>query len=198
MELIMRKTANVPIAKNRLPTEVSESNAAVLFEAAQDVLKQGLSLLSDLGDSSYARVAGPPFDTSIGQHYRHVLEHFQCFLEGQDAGEINYDARKRNRRLEKEVRYASNTTCEILQTLARCSEENLAQNCKAITSLAYSSSAPCTLNSNAGRELAYCIGHAIHHYALIRLVAGGIGITVSDEFGFAPSTLKHMAAHAAD
>lgn len=194
----MSRPAHAPAKMNRLPREDSGKMAAALLEAAQDVLKQGLNLLSDLGDSSYARVAGAPFDSSIGQHYRHVLEHFQCFLQGLAKREINYDARKRNRRLENEVKLASNTTCEILQALLCCNEQNLAQDCKVVTSLAYGSQAPSVLDSNAARELAYCIGHAIHHYALIRLVAGGIGITVPMEFGFAPSTLKHMAADAAD
>ena len=194
----MTRPAHASANDNRSPREGSGKMAGALLEAAQDVLKQGLNLLSDLGDSSYARMAGPPFDTSIGQHYRHVLEHFQCFLDGLAKREINYDARKRNRRLESEVKFASNTTCEILQALLCCNEQNLAQNCKVVTSLGYSSPRPSTLDSNAARELAYCIGHAIHHYALIRLVGGGIGITVPEEFGFAPSTLKHMAADAAD
>jgi uncharacterized damage-inducible protein DinB len=168
-----------------------------LLTAAQDVLKQGLSLLSDLGDHSYSCVAGPPFGTSIGQHYRHVLEHFQCFLEGLEAGEINYDERRRDRRLEIEVKFASLTTCEILQTLQHLTDQRFAQECRATTSLGYASAAS-TFNSNAARELAYCIGHAVHHYAIIRIVANGIGVSVAGEFGFAASTLKHKAAQAAD
>jgi hypothetical protein len=168
-----------------------------LLTAAQDVLKQGLSLLSDLGDHSYSRVAGPPFGTSIGQHYRHVLEHFQCFLEGLEAGEINYDARRRDRRLETEVKFASLTTCKILQALQHFTDRQFSQKCKATTSLGYASAAS-TFDSNAARELAYCIGHAVHHYAIIRIVANGIGVSVASEFGFAASTLKHRAAQAAD
>jgi len=172
-------------------------NRQELLTAAQDVLKQGLELLSDLGDHTYSRVAGPPFGTSIGQHYRHVLEHFQCFLEGLKAREINYDARRRDRRLETEVKFASVTTCEILQALQHCTELEFARECKATTSLGYSTEAS-SFDSNAARELAYCIGHAVHHYAIIRFVATGIGVSVSSQFGFAPSTLKHKAAQAAD
>jgi uncharacterized damage-inducible protein DinB len=168
-----------------------------IIAAAQDVLQQGLELLSDLGDDSYSLVAGPPFGTSIGQHYRHVLEHFQCFIDGLEGGEINYDARRRDRRLETEVQPASTTTCEVLQALEQFTAQELTQKCKATTSLGYNSAAT-TIDSNAARELAYCIGHAVHHYAIIRIVANGIGVNISSEFGFAPSTLKHKAAHAAD
>lgn len=175
----------------------SMKNRPELLTAAQDVLKQGLSLLSDLGDHSYSRMAGPPFGTSIGQHYRHVLEHFQCFLEGLETGEINYDARRRDRRLETEVKFASLTTCEILHALQHFTDQQIAQKCKATTSLAQGSAAS-TFDSNAARELAYCVGHAVHHYAIIRIVANGIGVNVGSEFGFAASTLKHKAAQAAD
>lgn len=175
----------------------SMKNRQELLTAARDVLKQGLELLSDLGDHTYSRVAGPPFGTSIGQHYRHVLEHFQCFLEGLNGGEINYDARRRDRRLETEVKFASVTSCEILQALQHCTDQELARECKATTSLGYNSEAS-SFDSNTARELAYCIGHAVHHYAIIRFVATGIGVSVSNQFGFAPSTLKYKAAQAAD
>lgn len=172
-------------------------NRPELLTAAQDVLKQGLTLLSDLGDRSYSRVVGAPFETSIGQHYRHVLEHFQCFLEGLETGEINYDARRRDRRLETEVKFASLATCELLQTLQHITDQRIAQKCKATTSLENGSAAS-TFDSNAARELAYCVGHAVHHYAIIRIVANGIGVSVANDFGFAASTLKHKAAQAAD
>lgn len=193
MKEIPYKTVGVENARDN----ESMTNRPELLAAAQDVLKQGLSLLSDLGDHSYSRVAGPPFGTSIGQHYRHVLEHFQCFLEGLETGEINYDARRRDRRLETEVKFASLTTCELLQALQRFTDQQIAQKCKATTSLGRGSAAS-TFDSNAARELAYCVGHAVHHYAIIRIVANGIGVTVASEFGFAASTLKHKAAQAAD
>ena len=169
-----------------------------LVEATQDVLMQGLGLLFEIGDRTYSRVAGAPFNASIGQHYRHVLEHFQSLIGGLCAGEINYDARERNPRLQSEVTYASIATCDVLRALKRYTDETLTRDCKVINSVGYSSSQPSCLESNVSRELAYCVGHAIHHYAIIRLICHEIGITVPAEFGVAPSTLKHMATLAAD
>jgi hypothetical protein len=193
----MRETPGNGAEGNKVPNTEARQSRPEIIAAAQDVLKQGLGLLSGLGDHSYARVAGPPFETSIGQHYRHVLEHFQCLLEGLECGEVNYDARRRDRRLETEVTFAGVTTCEILLALQRYTDRELRRECKATTSLGNNSAAS-TFDSNAARELAYCIGHAVHHYAIIRIVANGIGVTVSSDFGFAPSTLKHKTAQAAD
>lgn len=174
-----------------------QMDAPELVMAAQDVLLQGLGLLFELRDHAYSSVATAPFNASIGQHYRHVLEHFQSLIRGISAREINYDARERNPRLQGEVTYATIATCDVLRGLKRYSEETLARPCKVINSVGYGASNPSTFESNASRELAYCIGHAIHHYAIVRLICHELGVTVPAEFGVAPSTLKHRASIAA-
>jgi hypothetical protein len=170
--------------------------ATELIRATEDVLSQGLTLLFELEDATYSKTAGAPFHASIGGHYRHVLEHFESLIKGLRAGEINYDARARNLRLQSEVTYASIVTCDVLRALKRYSAETLSRNCKVINSVGYGASQPISMDSNIGRELAYCIGHAIHHYAIIRLVCHELDVRVPAEFGMAPSTLKHRAAAA--
>ena len=174
-----------------------QMDAPELVMAAQDVLLQGLGLVFELHDHAYSRVAAAPFNASIGQHYRHVLEHFQSLIRGIRIREINYDARERNPRLQSEVAYAAIATCDVMRALKRYSEETTAFPCKVINSVGYGASNPAIFESNASRELAYCIGHAIHHYAIVRLICHEIGVTVPTEFGVAPSTLRHRASIAA-
>ena len=171
-----------------------QTDAPELVMAAQDVLLQGLGLLFELHDHAYFCVASAPFNASIGQHYRHVVEHFQSLIKGISAREINYDARERNTRLHSEVTYAAIATCDVLRALKRYSEETLALSCKVINSVGYGASNPSIFESNVSRELAYCIGHAIHHYAIVRFICHEIGVTVPTEFGVAPSTLRHRAS----
>lgn len=179
------------------PARIETPNCAdELMRAAEDVLSQGLTLLFQLGDTTYSRTVDTPFRASIGGHYRHVLEHFESLIKGLRAAEINYDGRERNLRLQSEVTYATIVTCDVLRALKRYSAENLSRNCKMINSVGYGASQPVSLDSNIGRELAYCIGHAIHHYAIIRLICHELGVAVPAEFGLAPSTLKHRATAA--
>lgn len=180
------------------PRNSAQGNAAEIVGAAQDVLLQGLGLLFELGDHTYSQVACDPFNASMGQHYRHVLEHFQSLVTGMRAAEINYDARERNPRAQTEVTYASIATCDILRALKRYTNEALTRDCTVINSVGYSSPGPTSFNSNISRELAYCAGHAIHHYAIIRLIGHEIGVPVPAEFGVAPSTLKYMNTLVAD
>ena len=175
-----------------------QTSTLELVAAAQDVLLQGLGLLFQLGDRQYAQIARPPFNASIGGHFRHVLEHFHSLIEGRSAGRVNYDARRRNPRIENEVTYASIATCDVLRAIQKWNEATLEGECKTVNSVVYSSSAAPLLDSNVGRELSYCIAHAIHHYAIIRLICNEVGVEVPKEFGYAPSTLKHQSSMAAD
>jgi hypothetical protein len=173
-------------------------SAPELVRAAQDVLLQGLGLLFRLSDSKYSQIAREPFQASIGGHFRHVLEHFHCLIEGLPDGIVNYDARRRNPCIENEVSFASVAASDVLHVIKNWSHETLEPPCKTVSSVAYHSEALPLLDSNIGRELAYCIAHAIHHFAIIRLICSEVGVEVPKEFGFAPSTLKHQSSLSAD
>lgn len=188
----MSAAAVIEMQHGSMPRDSAQGHAAEIVAAAQDVLLQGLGLLFELGNHTYSHVARDPFNASIGQHYRHVLEHFQSLVTGLRAGEINYDARERNLRMQTDVTYASIATCDILRALKRYPNEALTRNCTVINSVGYSAPGPSSFTSNISRELAYCAGHAIHHYAIIRLIGHEVGLPVPAEFGVAPSTIKYM------
>ena len=194
----MNTFSPVEVLQDFIPRMEAQVETPELIVAAQDVLLQGLGLLFELGDRTYSHVAGAPFNASVGQHYRHVLEHFQSLIKGLRAGEINYDARERNLRLQTEVTYASIATCDVLRAFKKYTNDTLARGCRVINTVGYSASQPACLESNVSRELAYCIGHAVHHFAIVRLICHEIDIAVPAEFGVAPSTLKHMNSLAAD
>lgn len=174
------------------------ARAPELIEAAHDVLLQGLGLLFQLCDSKYSQVARGPFQASIGGHYRHVLEHFHCLIEGLSTGVVNYDARRRNPRIENEVSFAAISTCDVLRVIKKWPAETLERYCKTVSSVAYHSDAAALLDSNVARELAYCVAHAIHHFAIIRLIGSELGVELPKEFGYAPSTMKHQSSLSAD
>lgn len=189
--LVISVSEGVPI--NKATQQTPE-----LVIASQDVLIQGLGLLFNIWDKTYSHLAEAPYSASVGGHYRHVLEHFQCVIRGIRSGEINYDARERNPRLETEVRYATIATCDVLRAIKNYTDAGLAHPCRVVNSVSYGSAQPSLIESNVGREIAYCVGHAIHHYAIIRLICSHLGVEVPNEFGIAPSTLKYRSSFAAD
>ena len=161
-----------------------------LLWAAQDVLVQGLELLFDLGDQTFSRVVASPYPASIGQHYAYSLDHFHCLLRGQRAGEVSYENHERNPRLEREVSYASIAICDILRAIKNYNEDTLARECKVVRMVENGRPPLSPINSSIGDELAHCTSHAIHHYAIIRLICGELGVRVPAQFGSAPPALK--------
>jgi hypothetical protein len=164
-----------------------------LARATEDVLRQGLALLFDLNGETFAALAPEPYNASIGQHYRHVLDHFLCLVSGMAAGEVDYDNRERNPQLETDLDYACAATERLIQVFNRYDLELLSRPCIVRYSVGYGNIAPVRLPSVVARELAFCIGHAVHHYAIVRLLCDSVGVEVVPEFGVAPSTLKHRA-----
>jgi len=169
----------------------------LLAQATQDILRQGLILLSELDQENFAAVVPAPYNASIGQHYRHVLDHFLCLEFGIAVEEIDYDNRSRDPRLETDLDYAKATTERLVQLFGHYDAELLEQTCTVRYSVGYGNAAPVQISSIVARELAFCIGHAIHHYAIVRLLCEHTGIGVFPEFGVAPSTLKHRAGQVA-
>jgi hypothetical protein len=169
---------------------------ASLLSAVEDVLQQGCTLLKSVTDATYTRSQDGPHNSSLGAHYRHVLEHFVCLLEGLEAGQINYDLRRRNRQIENSSLEALFATEELIRKFRTLPVSELDRKCTVVYSVGYGDSAALAVDSNVAREVMFCIGHAIHHYAILKLVAASMNVQLPYEFGVAPSTLKHLEAQA--
>ncbi len=169
--------------------------------AVKDVLRQGSVFLARVGDETYARPLGQEEgrpSASLGAHYRHVLDHFLCLAEGIRTGRVNYDQRRRNPQLENSVECARLVTEGLIDELGGLSREALQQECVVTYSVAYGEIEDDAVRSNVAREVMFCVGHAIHHYAIVRLLCAGVGVYLPYEFGIAPSTLKHLEAETAE
>jgi hypothetical protein len=66
--------------------------------------------------------------------------------------------------------------------------------CGVCYSVGYEEAEPVRLPSVVAREVAFCVGHAVHHYAIIRLLCDELGAELDPEFGIAPSTLKYRSS----
>ena len=67
-----------------------------LIRANLHHLKQASTLLDRIDDARFAEPAKCFYDSSIGGHLRHCIEHYQSFLDGLAGGKVDYDARERD------------------------------------------------------------------------------------------------------
>ena len=168
-----------------------------LISAVDDILLQGCALLGALDTEAYTRELDGPPGASIGAHYRHVLDHFQCLLDGIRSGSVNYDQRRRSPVIETSLAAALVATERLREEFRRLPAVVLQEECTVVYSVAYGEDGCGEVRSNVAREIMFCVGHAIHHFAILKLLCASVSVRLPYEFGVAPSTLKHLEAQAA-
>jgi hypothetical protein len=169
-----------------------------ILNAAVAILLQGEELLCALSAEAYARRVPLAFNASIGGHYRHCLDHFSSLLRGLDGDEIDYDHRERDPSIEAQPDFALAVTRELRIRLEQLPVQSLAVPVRARCEVSYAHGDSPIAGSTVARELVYAIAHAIHHYALISIMARLLNAQLPEHFGVAPSTVAHLRAQAAN
>ncbi|HEY4206992.1 MAG TPA: hypothetical protein VGM31_09270 [Puia sp.] len=144
-------------------------------------------LLERLSDEEYCRPVPLLSGASVGQHVRHVIECFLELEEGRLTGDVNYDLRKRDRRLETDRQFAGMQMAFVQYAFGK---PDRPLNLHA----AFDEGVTIALSSTYYRELMHNLDHAIHHMAMIRIgVAEFSGVALPESFGVAYSTLKYRS-----
>ncbi|MGX1929727.1 DinB family protein [Flagellimonas sp. 2504JD4-2] len=155
-----------------------------MFKSSIDTIEQFKEILLQLPEDCYANSCEALFNASIGQHTRHIIELYQCLINGYDSADVSYDRRERDRRIEQDVHFA----IEQLQSI----QTNLERPNKMVNVTYELGGVETCLESNYYREVMYNLEHTIHHHALIKV---GINhfttIELPESFGVAPSTMQH-------
>ena len=147
----------------------------------------------------------PLVGASIGQHYRHSMDHVELAhaLIASSAGnsvsppgELHCDLRVRGGTLEKDLglsRQRIVDVVDVFQSLQTESERVITSPINAYFNLSADSDADICLPSTVGRELGFAAHHAIHHMAMVKvIVVQTLGLEEGElphGFGRAPSTL---------
>ena len=180
-------------------TSAFSSRQSVLIATNIRWLRQALRLLEQLDDMVYSATAPGFAPHRAGSHLRHVLEFYQCFLEGLESSHIDYDSRRRDEAIERSRDAAGSairSVIRILETSRGLQEERIIWvRMEDAESTAVRDS---FMESSISRELQVLSSHTIHHFALIAVTLRAHGIHMDPDFGMAPSTLRHLASQAAE
>lgn len=156
----------------------------------RDIALQALEYLEQISETHYQTKATPHFSGSPGQHMRHVLDHYHAVIEGVDCGLVDYNRRRRNSAVERDLRQARDQWQTLKMQLADIQQydEKLPVEVESEVSLFDTHSE--RVRSTLGRELMFVSSHAIHHFSLLAVMASVTGLTVPKNFGIAPATLS--------
>ena len=163
-----------------------------LTQSVIESLRQGEMLLTEISDEHFTRKLPAAFNASIGGHYRHCLDHFRTLLDAVPQGDLNYDQRERGTLVENDRFAALNATRELIADWENLNQFHLTRRLDVTCKTNYAASGSQSASSTVAREIMYAVAHAVHHYALIGVMSGIMGVPLPTGFGVAPSTLKYQ------
>ena len=164
-------------------------------EACYNILDQVGAVIEQISDADFVKPVRAFNGATLGQHFRHSIEFFQCLLHGYAVGEVSYDNRKHDKNLESSKILALDVIGKIKIFIEHCEVD------KAIDlNVSYDpqSEFEVTVPSNMAREITYNIEHIVHHMALVKIGIKEICayVTLPTEFGIAVSTIKYHKSQA--
>ena len=160
--------------------------------AAAGILEQCATFVRTVDGTSYRTPSASVSGSSIGQHVRHALDHFAAALSALDDETIDYDHRERDTCVERDPGEALAVIARLRARIDGIDETEAGMSARVRVMLS-SSGDEAELRSTLARELAFAAHHAIHHHALIGVIARELGLGLPEGFGKAPATLNHEA-----
>ena len=157
-----------------------------------EILLQARRYLSQVEPRRYTEVRRPRFQSSAGEHMRHVLDHYQAIRRGLDTGEVDYTRRRRGDAVERDPNAALTEVEQLRGWLAELAPAALERPLTVVTEVSISEQLVRRLPSSGLRELAFAGSHAVHHYAQLRQIAFEQGWRLDEAFGLAPATASHL------
>lgn len=161
------------------------------------LVRQINQLLEKLDEPSFSKPLNVYNGSTIGQHFRHIFDFYQCLTSDLSRGVIDYANRERDSAIESYPAYAIRAFSKI-EAAIEVIDEFMEINVLADFSIEANAARP-VVKSTLGRELMFAYDHAVHHIAIIKM---GIQtafpeILMEENLGIAPSTLKYRAGEKA-
>ena len=165
-----------------------------------EVIDQCISVLSSVNDSQYIYVDPPNITSAIGTHFRHILDIYRALMEGvlscqhYDSSEacVNYDRRRRGASCESQLSVARAELIALKRWLLGFSIEHCRSKVWIKTEVSIGHQESQKLASNVLRELVFASSHAVHHLAVVAMIARFQGINVDALLGLAPATANYL------
>ena len=166
-----------------------------IVPACDNILEQMAEVIKQIDDKNYSKPSNTLHGSTIGQHFRHAIEFFECLKTGYNTGLISYDKRDHDRNIETSRILA----IDVISRLRRFI--NGADSAKPLTlEVSYSpeNNEGNKVATNMAREMVYNIEHVVHHMALVKIGIKELipEFNIPHDFGVAISTIKYHRSQA--
>lgn len=157
-----------------------------VISAINENLQKASLLLKSIDQPCYVNESVAPYNSSIGANIRHILDFFNCIIDGLDANEIDLTARKRDVSIATNIEAALIRISEVQQTLLNFADVNTDYLVHVTDNLGQGN---ITVDYTLESILAHANSHAVHHFANIGYVLHQLNVTHTIAgFGYNPTT----------
>lgn len=162
-----------------------------IVQASCEQLEVAIEVLSTLTGRQYQSPDPLINGATVGQHWRHLNDHYACFLGGFGNASVDYGDRCRDARTESDLAFALQEARLLVRRLAE-----LASHTDSPLKVRHEPADVDTPanDSSVARELEFLFSHSSHHLAMISVVLRQLGIKLPVDFGLAASTRRYRAA----
>ncbi|KAA3622941.1 MAG: DinB family protein [Bacteroidetes bacterium] len=160
-------------------------------QGSTQMIHQITGLLGNISPEQYSKKLDIFKGSTLGQHFRHILDFYLVLLKYHSSGLVDYTLRERDLELETNPQYAMKTFEKVLSEVELLDEQTLL---KVKADLLYVAEGERPLiPTSIGRELMYAYEHAVHHLAIIRIGIENAfpDLEIAKEVGIAPATIKY-------
>jgi len=163
----------------------------IIVQSSIQTLDKSKLLLKNLSDEELSDHSISPYYSCIGSHLRHILDFYDCILDGITQNSINLIERKRDERMHCDSDYAYLNVERIVKALQNIEKIDLSDTYMVKDDLGLGQ---VEIKYTLGAILAQANSHAIHHYAIISYILDRLEIPMKDvSFGYNPTTPRQVA-----
>ena len=151
-------------------------------------LEEIKSLIEEIPSGLYVEPLEVLNGSTIGQHFRHIIEFYLCLMQSKDKGLVCYDERKRDLRIEEDRQFSMDRCddfIDFIQTVEGDSPLFL------LADLSAGDGVQSKLRTSLERELAYVMDHGVHHLAIIKIALAEMHLNIGADIGVAAATLRY-------
>lgn len=167
-------------------------NMKNIISGSVESLEQMIEFIENLDDAIYQQSSKPLFDSTIGQHLRHILDLYMALIKPHHSGNIHYDVRRRGIALEHERAAGIAELRQVKQWLGDLALSRLEQKIMITTEVSIYTVQSSEICSTFGREICFASSHLTHHLALMAAIAKYLGQQVEAGLGVAPCTATFL------
>lgn len=162
-------------------------------QGALQLIDEIIETLNIIPTEAYAASLEVFEGSTLGKHFRHIHDFFNCLITQCEHEHVDYAKRKRDETIEGQKDSAITHFSHLKSSINKLDESRVL---KVYADFTLDDGSRPAVQTTIGRELMYAYDHAVHHLAIVKIGLQSIDpmLPFKKDLGVAASTTSHTYA----